>query len=306
MSLKALPFVALNGFLFGSTLVASRFSVGQYAPLTYIALRLVIASSAHLLIYALTTRAFPRNRRLWFHAAMLGVFGTAVNLVCIVSSLQYQSSGLTSILITTSPAVTTFIAALVLPKERINALQWLGIGISLAGAILLTVSGQNGLPDVPTDPRGYLLVGIAVISGSVMTVYTRVYLAQEDSIDTASIRMFTAALVVIPLSLLLDGFDMSGVDVMGYGALLWAALVGTFAGFLTQVTIVQRFGAISAALVPYVLPVFATLGGVLLLGETVTGLMIVGILIILSGIALVQQPALKAAFFTPNLEIGAD
>lgn len=302
MSLRALPFVALNGFLFGSTLVASRFSVGQYAPLTYIALRLVMASAAYLLIYGFTAQAFPRDRRLWFHATMLGIFGTAVNLVCIVSSLQFQSSGLTAILITLSPAVTTFFAAIFLPQERINVLQWLGIAVSLAGAVLLTVSGQSGLPDVSADWRGYALVSVGVISGSVMTVYTRRYLAEDDSVDTASIRMFTAAIVVIPLSLALEGFDMSNVNAAGYGALLWAALLGTFAGFFVQVSIVQRFGAISAALVPYFIPLFATAGGVLLLGETVTGWMIVSIVVILSGIALVQQPALQTAFAASKLK----
>ena len=51
LSIKVLPYITLLGFFFGSSLVASRFSVGQYDPTTYIGLRMVIASLISLVIY---------------------------------------------------------------------------------------------------------------------------------------------------------------------------------------------------------------------------------------------------------------
>ncbi len=92
---EVIPYISFVGFLFGSTLVVSRFSVGQYAPSTYIGVRLVIASAAHLSLYALLNKRYqwPRNGRLWFHASVLGVLGTAIPITAIVTSLQYLSSG---------------------------------------------------------------------------------------------------------------------------------------------------------------------------------------------------------------------
>ena len=61
MTTQALPFIVLLGFFYGSTLVASRFSVGQFEPLTYIGLRVTMASIAHVAIY-LAVRKRQCNR----------------------------------------------------------------------------------------------------------------------------------------------------------------------------------------------------------------------------------------------------
>jgi len=289
MTVKALPFVILTGFLFGSTLIASRFSVGQFHPLNYISFRLLFASSAHILIYLFSSRSLPRDRKMWFHAAMYGVFGTAVNLVGIVSSLQYLSSGLAAILITTSPAITALIAYFFLPDERLNGRQWLGIAFALSGAIMLAILGENGLPDVSPEPIGYLLAGAAIISGSVMNIYARQKLKDYDSFDTASIRMWVAAITIVPLSSIFIGYDLSAVNSQGVFAVIYAGLVGTFCGFLVQLYTISRFGAIPASMVTYVIPLVTGVGGILILGETFTPLMIVGIGIIVAGITLVQQ-----------------
>lgn len=294
MTLKALPFVLLTGFLFGSTLVASRFSVGQFHPLAYISFRLLLASAAHILIYLVLQRSFPTDRTLWFRAGLYGVFGTAVNLVGIVSALQFLSSGLAAVLITVSPAVTALLAHLFLPDERLGMAQWLGILFALGGAVMLAVAGENGLPDIAPSPWGYLLVGVGIMSGSIMTIYVRRNLQGFDQLDTASIRMWVATLAVFPATLLFVGFDVSAVDNQGIFAVLYAALIGTFGGFFTQLYTIKRFGAVPAAMVTYVIPLVSGVGGVVLLSETFTPLMFVGVAIIVAGIALVQQPARKA------------
>lgn len=293
MTLKALPFVILTGFLFGSTLIASRFSVGQFHPLNYISFRLLLASSAHLLIYLFSQRAFPRDRTLWFRAALYGVFGTAVNLVGIVSSLQFLSSGLAAILITTSPAIVAVLTHFFLPEERLNIRQWLGVIFALSGAVMLALLGENGLPDVAVNPIGYLMAGAAILSGSIMTIYARRKLQDYDSFDTASIRMWIATLTVVPLTTIFVGYDLSAVNMQGVGAVLYAAFIGTFAGFIVQLYTISRFGAVPASMVTYIIPLVTVVGGIFILGESFTPLMVVGVAIIVSGIMLIQQNKLK-------------
>lgn len=291
MSLEALPFVLLQGTLFGTTLVASRFSVGQFSPTTYIALRMALASLGYLLLYALNPRRhWPRDRTLWRRASLLGVLGTAVPMTFIVTSLQYQSSGVTSLLITAGPAVTVLFAHGVLDDERLNLRKGLGVILALSGALGLVVLGESGLPDVSrASPLGYGLVLVAMVCGSAMTVYARKYLRSYQALDVASVRMFAAALTVIPMSLLWAGFDLSKVDARGYFALGYASLMGTFAGLLLAFYVVQRFGATPAAMVAYIIPVVATLGGALVLGETITPGMLGGMTLIALGIRLINS-----------------
>lgn len=292
MTSQALPYISFLGFLFGSTLVASRFSVGQFEPTTYIGLRLTMASLGHIGFYTFINRRYkwPTDRRLWFHASILGVLGTAVPMTSIVTALQYLSSGLAAILITTSPAITVLLAHFFLPDEALSRQKLFGVALALGGTIMLAVSGESGLADVgQANPLGYMLMLLAMTMGGASAVYIRKYLSNYSAFDVASIRMFVAALVVVPLSTLIIGFDLQNVTATGYTALVYAALVGTFAGLLLAVYNVKRFGATAAAMTSYVIPVFAGLGGVLLLDEKITAVMLVGVVLIIGGIIIINR-----------------
>lgn len=291
MSIHALPYIILSGFLYGSTLVASRFSVGQFEPTTYIGIRVIIASIAHLLVYwAMTGRKLPRDKELWKRAGLMGVVGTALPLTCIVSSLQFQSSGVTSLLLTTTPALTVFLAHFLLSDESLNPRKFIGVSLALGGAVMLALNGEDGLPDVTSgDPRGYLFVAVSITVSAVMTIYARKYLKGYDAFDVASIRMFTAGLAIMPLSVLTIGLDFRAVTGEGYFALFYAAIIGTFFGFLVSFYNIKRFGATPATMTSYIIPIVAGIGGVLLLGEEFTTTMVVGMLVIISGITLLQE-----------------
>ncbi len=292
MNAQSAPYIVLLATLFGTSLVASRFGVGQISPMTYTGLRLALTSLGHVLVYllALGGPRWPTGGQLWRRAALLGLFDTALPMSFMVLSLQYQSSGLTAILATVGPAITVLLAHFFLADERLSLRKAAGVALAFGGAVLLGVLGESGLPDVrQTDPVGYLLVLGAMISASAMTVYTRRWMRGFDSFQITSVRMFVATLVVMPLSLLLVGFDLSQVTWQGYTALGYGALIGTFFGFWLLIHVVQRFGATAAATTLYLSPVVTGLGGVLVLGETITVGMAAGIVLIAAGIALLRQ-----------------
>lgn len=287
----SVPYVVLLGILFGTTLVASRFAVGQFLPITYIGLRLVLAGLCHVAVYTFfRKRRWPTGSVLWRHSAVLGIFATAIPMIAIVSSLQYQSSGLTAVLITTSPAITVLMAHFFLPDEPLTRRKGLGILLALSGALLLAIRGESGLPDVSrASPIGYGLVLLAMVSASGATIYARLYMRDLDALDVASVRMWVAAAAVMPLSLLLIGFDLDDVTPQGYSALLYAALIGTFSGMMLAFYNIQRFGATASAMTAYVIPIVAGIVGVLLLGETITTFMAIGMALIIAGIALINE-----------------
>ena len=208
---------------------------------------------------------------------MMGIVGTAVPMVAIVSSLQYQSSGVASILVTSGPALTVVLAHFFLIGESLTLRKSLGVILALSGALLLTLRGETGLPNVTqANPIGYGLVVISLFCFSGMTVYTRRYMRDFDSFDVTSIQIFAAAIVVMPISLLVVGIDLSQVDWQGYTALTHSAIIPTFLGFMLYFNIVRQFGATTAAMTNYIVPITASVGGVLLLGESVTAGMLVG------------------------------
>ncbi len=291
LNTRSIPYVLLLGVMYGTTLVVSRFGVGQFQPSTYIGLRLVLSSAGFAVIYLfrMGNRSWPRGRQLWKHAIILGVFGTAIPMTGIVASLQYISSGLASILITVNPAFTVIFAHFFLTDERLTRNKTMGVILALGGAMMLVALGETGLADTHGSLLGYILILGGMLSGSAMTIYTRKYVQTFDTINISSVRLFVAALVVMPLSIAFVGFDLSQVDLQGLMALIYASIFGTFLGMLFSLYNIQRFGATAAVMSAYVIPVVATLTGILFLGEQITTGMMGGMILIATGVWLLNK-----------------
>lgn len=71
-------------------------------------------------------------------------------------------------------------------------------------------------------------------------------------------------------------------------ALPYIVLLGTFAGMLLAFYKIKQFGATASAMTAYIIPVFAGIGGAILLNERITALMVVGMGFIMTGITLIN------------------
>ena len=301
MDSKSLPYVSLLALIFGSTLIVSRYSIDQFSSLTYVALRLLLASLCHVAIYAASKRrAWPRDRQIWRHAPVVGIVGTAIPMSFIVTSLQYQSSGITSLLLTTAPAFTVVLAHFFLPDERLNGRKAFGVLLAIAGAAGIVLMGENGLPDVQeANPLGYVLVIMGIFLFSVTTIYARRYLREADTFDVASVRVWTAAAVALPAAYLLTGLDLSQATTSGYAALLYAGLIGSFGGLLLELNILQRFGATATAITANIIPIVALIGGWLFLDEQITPGMIAAMALIIGGVTIITRSESEPQSATP-------
>lgn len=291
MTAQALPYVLLVGFFFGSTVIASRFGLGQFHPIAYLGLRAALASLGYGAVYLVShrRRAWPTDPHLWRHATLLGVLGTAMPMACFLYALQYLSSGMAAILLATGPALAILMAHFFLDDEILSPRKGIGVILALSGALLMAMRGESGLADVGrASPLGYGLIFTALVFGNGMTIYARKFMRQFDAFDVASIRMLVTAAIIMLLVILFVGIDLRSVNIQGYLALIYAALVGNFGGMYLVFHNVKRFGVTAASMTDYVTPVVASLGGMLVLHEQITVGMVVGMGLIVLGIALIN------------------
>jgi len=284
------PNVILLGILFGTALVASRFSVGQMAPLTYVGLRLSAATLGFMIIYLLPNnkRKWPRDRVLWQRGIILGIFGTALPMMSFVSSLQYISSGVASVLMTTAPAFTVILAHIALPDERLTLKKGVGVILAFIGALLLTARNESGIAGMAqANPLGYVFVFSGILSASVMNVYIRKKMRDFSTFDVATIRMITSAIIVLPFAWLISDLDISQINNTGWLVVIYAAIVGTFFAMMLDFSNTKTFGATIASMVTFVIPVVAVICGALLLGEQTTSGILLGMVMIIAGIWLI-------------------
>ncbi len=290
MGLQAAGLVLFMGVLIGSMSVISRFMLQQFEPMTFTAIRLAIAGSAFFLLYAFGFRGYrwPTDKRLWRDSIFFGVIGDAVQLILFFSTLRYLSAGLTAILWTFFPVMTVVLAHFTIPGERLTIRTGLGVGMGLAGALLIVGLGETGLSvSQGNSIRGYVLLLIAGLISVFFYLYARKFMVQYPTMDTVSIRVISAAVTASVLAFFFEPNGVHQVTGVGIGLILFAAAVFFF-GFILTFYILKRFGVTVASMVNYIPPVVASVLGMMFLGERITPGMVAGMLLILAGVGVIN------------------
>lgn len=271
----------------------SRYALGQFHPLNFVGLRFLVACLLTVCIYMLLVRrnrTWTKDRTLWLHASIFGILGSVVPMTLVVWSLQYQSSGVSSVLVTVVPALTVLLAHFFLPDESLDRRKSLGVVLAFTGALVLTLRGETGLVDVTrADPVGYALVFIAVIAASCMIIYARRYIRGYDIFDVASIQIISSTIFIMPLMYFSVGMDLGQVNIGGAIALLISATAGTYGVVYVGYYIIDRFSATAASMSSYIVPIIVAIGGVLFLGEQITTGIMGGFACIIVGLWLINE-----------------
>jgi drug/metabolite transporter (DMT)-like permease len=127
-----------------------------------------------------------------------------------------------------------------------------------------------------------------VTSVAASTIYARRLLKREDTYDVTLIRFLVAGAVFAVLSAAGGEYDFSRLQVSGVLAVIYTGLFVMFFALRMEFGIIQEFGPTAASQVSYIIPVAATLGGVLFLGEHITLMILFGMGCIFLGLRLMR------------------
>jgi drug/metabolite transporter (DMT)-like permease len=161
-------------------------------------------------------RALPRRS---LHLTLLGGLLLGLHFATWVPSLRYTSVASSTALVATQPVWAALVARV--QGFAVPRLAWVGIGVALAGAALLT-----GL-DVSVSLRALLGDGLALIGGIFAALYVSVGGAARQTVGTTvytTLCYGTAAALLLVLCL------VSGARLHGYSATTWWEIVALAAG----------------------------------------------------------------------------
>ncbi len=289
----ALIYVTLLSVFWGTNVVASRFGIGEFDPLLFITLRLSIAVLFFVPILLLNQGQLPTDRKLWQKASISGIFGVAIPIPTFILSLQYQSSGVASLYVTTLPVMIITAAHFFLPDEKMTRNKAIGVALAVSGALFLALRGESGLAGIGrASPLGFILVITGLMSEVFNTLFVRSRMQAFDPMQVTLIRLLVAGIILFIITLFLGDFSFEQVTAAGYFSLAYAALIGALSAQFLAFYIQRRFGATVFSLNSFIVPIVAILTGALLLGEILTQGIIVGMLLIGAGLYLINRPAL--------------
>ena len=246
--------------------------------------RLLISTAALLLIQAARRAPEPQLPRRVLGGVVLAALFFAADLAFWNTSLSNTSAASATFLGNTAP-VWVALGAWLLFRERPGRAFWIGLGLAVAGSVLIV--GGDLSAGVGFREGGFLalLAGLAYAGYLLTTQHTR---ARIDNVWYLAITSALGALALLGLSV------SRGLALWGFGAQTWLALLG-----LALITHVAGWLAINfalahlpASLVSVTLlgqPVLTALLAVPLLGEDLLALQAVGGACVLGGILVVNR-----------------
>ena len=284
MKSRDLTDLLLLAAIWGASYLFLRLAVPAFGPVALIEVRVGVA--ALFLLPLLAWRGSLKELRT--HAGpllLVGTFNSALPFVLLAYGLLHLTTGVAAILNAMVPLWAALIGWAWL-RDRLGWMQWLGLLLGVLGVVVL-VWGRVSLKPGSAAFDATLAIGACVL-GTVFyglaAILTKRLLTGVSAWATAAGSQVGAALVLLPFALLSWPAQMP--DARSWSAALALGVLCTGIAYLLYFRLIRRIGPVQASSVTFLLPVTASLWGVLLLGETVTAQMIAGGAIILAGTAL--------------------
>ena len=285
-------------FFWGSTYVAIRFAIETMPPFWMAGIRFLIAGSALYLFRRWRGDRAPAGRE-WASAALLG----AMLLVCgngaVVWAEQYVPSGITSLLIATTPLWLTIISSLLTRKlPGFGSLAAVLLGF---GGILLLINPwqQDGSIHLP----GALAINTSAMLWAVAPLIARRLPRSSSPLLETSMEMLADGAGLTILATLNGDWarvDLAAISLRSLGGMAYLIIFGSLVGFSAYSFLLTAAPPPVVATYAYVNPMVAIAVGALLAGEVITPRVLAAAIVIVSSVVLINLGEHKKTQVVPD------
>lgn len=270
--------------IWGSSFLFMRIGAVEFGALPTAAVRVTIAA-LFLLPLVWLRGLLPELKTHWRKVFLVGLLNSGIPFACFAFALLSITTGLSSIINATVPMFGALIAWLWL-RDKPDTSRLLGLLIGFAGVALLAWDKATFKPDASGIAPGWAVLAclLACVCYGISASYTKRYLTGMPPLVTAAGSQVGASLgLALPAAWFWPA-RMPGTH--AWLALLAVGVLCTGVAYIVFFRLIENAGPPRALSVTFVVPVFAVLYGVLLLGETVTPWMLLCAAIIVCGTAL--------------------
>ncbi len=275
--------------VWGSNYLAMRVAVDTMPPFLTMALRFFLAS----LLLALV--AGPGRFKQLSAKQVLNSLAVGVLLVGMASgpigwAMIYVPTGITALIAASVPVWFVLFEKLFKGDSGLKGLGWAGIGVSMAGVLLLIGGNSaNSFGSAPVVPL--LTIVVACLLWAFGSIWGTVLDKPWDNRVDVSIQMMGGALCNLIFSFPMGEWEHLSSMTMGSGFYMifaYLVVVGSILVFLSFNFLIQNGSAGLVSTHSYVNPVVAVALGWLVLDETVDALVMGASVMILLGVALIK------------------
>ena len=269
---------------------SSGFSFGkiglQYAqPLTLLSLRYVCVVLFLLPVKAAMHLPWPASRREWINISVVGLLIQFIYFsFSYVGMKQGVSAGTVALIVSLQPILVGIFGPW-LTGERQNYIQWAGLVLGLAGAVVVITSGgslQMG------SGFGLLLVFISLFALTAGVLYERAHSTGAASTHPVTANIIQCAIGFIfclPVALMMEDNHIH-VTWRFTGALAYLVLCNSIITISLLLAMVRRQQAAKVSALFFLVPACAAIVAMFMLGETMPAAGWLGMALAVAGVLL--------------------
>lgn len=285
-------FVALC-LIWSSTWLAIKLGLRDLPPISFVAIRFIIAVAVLLAISIGRVPLLPRDHGDFKILAWTGVLMFAINYALLFWAELYVSSGLSAVLQATIPIFGMVFAHFVIPSEPLRAPR-------IAGAVL-AIGGVAVICSRLLDFGGLLAFwgGVGIVFGAAGAAFSNVLLkARAIRLAPAMIAAWQMIFGIVPL--VVAGLWLEGNPLHFHWTpralfcLFYLAIPGSALAFLLLYWLLPRMSVTNLQTISFITPPGAVLFGWLLGGESFSLWSLLGGALILAGVWMIFRKAKPA------------
>lgn len=278
-----LGLIFVLGLLWGIPFALTKISLTTIPPITLAAGRVAIAAAVLWFLALSLGRAVPRQWAFARETGIQSIVACVIPYASIAVGQQYVDSGLAAILNSTTPLFVCALSVIWIRQERVTTIRLAGVFIGLGGVLLIV--GVGALTGLGHNSFGQAAVLLATVSSSISALYGRRFASVAPEVTAAAVLTF-AALVLLPLSAVMEAPWQIRPSPLSIAALSINAIVATAFGFVVYFRLIRTVGSVGTASAGYLKPAVGTLLGCLLFGENLTWMTLTGLFVIILGVAI--------------------
>ncbi|MCL3781762.1 DMT family transporter [Prolixibacteraceae bacterium JC049] len=271
----------------------------SYKPFTVIFFRLIISVALLTVFLAVTKRLKMPDKKTMKSLLLVAIFEPFLYFLGETNGLQYVSSTLGSVIISTIPLFTP-IAGWFLLKERISSKNVVGLVLSFVGVTLVAVNPNFSLA---ASPKGLMLLMLAVFSA---VGYSVVLKDLADKLSPLNIIFYQNLIGIFLFAPIWYFSDFDHVMQVGFQAdamiaIFKLAVFASTIAFVLYTYSIRDIGITKAAVFCNTIPVFTAIFAYFIIDEVITLQKTIGIAIVIGGLLLTQQQSHKKGWKLFNI-----
>lgn len=235
-------------------------------------------------------RKLSINTATLFSITLVACLNMVIPFILISWSLTHIDTGISALLLGTTPFIAMVMGHFLTEDERINAYSILAVICGMTGiGLVVGVDAISGISSVS------ILAQLAIILAGFCYVSAGYIMRKIDMapLQFTSLALGVGSLFLVSLAFMVEGVPKLNLQQHTWLALLWLGAFPTGLAYLLRFYLVKRVGVSVFAVGMNTIPVFGIIFGAIILGETVEETTLIALFLVLCGLYIARQGAAR-------------